>query len=246
MKRAIAAWFVALFMPLNAVAQEGPPLRDIEVDITDKPALQRGAKYFVNYCMGCHSAKYVRYSQVAEGLGIGPELTERNLILTDAKFFDPMAIAVPPKDAERWFGVPPPDLTETAHVRGEDWLYTYLTTFYRDESRPFGVNNLVFPDVAMPHVLWKLQGLQAPVMEEAAGPDGEKRRVITGLRLEHPGDMTPEEYDRAVRDVVTFLVYISRPYAMTSQRIGIGVVAVLLLFTVLAWLLKREYWREVE
>ncbi len=244
MRYSIAILAAALLLPFGASAAE-VPLQHIRVDVTDKPALQRGAKYFVNYCLSCHSAKYERYSEVAQGLGISQTLTVKNLIFTGRKFQDTMIVAMPPDDAKRWFGVAPPDLTEIAHIRGADWIYTYLKSFYLDKSRPFGVNNLVFPNVSMPHVLWMLQGWQVPVYKEVQDPDGQTRREITDLKLAQQGQMTPAQYDQAVHDLVTFLVYISEPYALASQYIGAWAVAALVLFTVLAYLLKREYWKDV-
>ena len=161
--RKILLTLLLLAAPVAALAADGVPLMKAHVDVTDIPSLQRGAKLFVNYCAGCHSAKYMRFNRIAADLQLPEDLVEQYLIFTGAKIGDTMTTVMSPQDAERWFGVAPPDLSLTARRRGADWVYTYLNSFYRDDSRPVGVNNLIFPDVGMPHVLWELQGMPMPV-----------------------------------------------------------------------------------
>ena len=159
-------------------ASSSHKLETATVDLGNEASLQRGAKYFVNYCLSCHSAKQLRYSRMAKDLNISPELVELNLMFTGEKIFDGMTIAMRPQDAEKWFGVNPPDLSLIARSRGADWLYTYLKSFYVDESRPFGTNNTLFPKVGMPHVLADLQGLQKPIYKEVELEGGGVKQVI--------------------------------------------------------------------
>ncbi len=178
MKKLILAFLLATVPAITMAAGGGVHLDDANVDVTDTESLQRGAKYFVNYCMGCHSAKYQRYNRMGRDMGLTEEEVKENLMFTTDNIGDTMNIAMKPEDAEKWFGVIPPDLSVTARSRGVDWIYTYLRTFYMDESRPFGVNNLVFKDVGMPHVMWGLQGAQKAVYKEVDG-----RKVIEKLEM---------------------------------------------------------------
>lgn len=222
----------------GSVALEHAP-----VDIGNKASLQRGAKYFVNYCLSCHSAKYSRFSRIGSDLDLTDIQVEDNLIFTDAKVRDTMRVALRPEDAKNWFGAPPPDLSLIARSRGADWVYTYLKSFYLDETRPFGVNNLVLPNASMPHVLWELQGWQ---QREAHGAEhGGHGAADHGLSLAVPGSLSPKEYDRVVLDLVNFLVYVGEPAQTERKRLGVWVVSFLLLFLVVAYLLKKEYWRDV-
>jgi ubiquinol-cytochrome c reductase cytochrome c1 subunit len=243
-RRLISALALFVFLPVIAMAAgEEQDLDHADIDLTNQTALQRGAKYFVNYCMGCHSARFVRYSRLAEDLDLSPEQVEQNLIFTGQEIGETMTNAMQPKDAEKWFGSPPPDLSLVARSRGVDWLYTYLRSFYLDDTRPFGVNNLVFPNVNMPHVLWQLQGWQIPVYKEAG--HGDEGKVIDHLKLIKPGLMTPDEYDRAVRDLIIFLAYIGEPARLTRLRVGTGVMLFLAVLLVLSYLLTKEYWKDV-
>ncbi|HEX5514961.1 MAG TPA: cytochrome c1 [Gammaproteobacteria bacterium] len=236
---------VLLFLGAPALGFAAGPeiqLMKARVDSSDTASLQRGAKLFVNYCAGCHSAEYMRLTRLAQDLDLPADLVEQYLIFTGAKIGDTMHTAMDPNDGKRWFGVTPPDLTLTARRRGADWVYTYLNTFYRDDSRPLGVNNLVFPDVGMPHVLWSLQGLPEPVYADA-GQDGLK---IVGVRVpEGSGQMSEREYLEASRDLTNFLVYMSEPIKSYRQSLGVKVILFLLVFLVLALLLKREYWKDI-
>lgn len=226
-----------------AAGAENIQLMKARVDSSDTASLQRGAKLFVNYCAGCHGAEYMRLTRLAQDLNLPADLVEQYLIFTGAKIGDTMQTAMDPNDGNRWFGVAPPDLTLTARRRGADWVYTYLNTFYRDDGRPLGVNNLVFPDVGMPHALWSLQGLPEPVYADGAGQEGLK---IVGVRVpEGSGQMSEREYLEASRDLTNFLVYMSEPIKSYRQSLGIKVILFLLVFLVLALLLKREYWKDI-
>ncbi|MGD2075073.1 MAG: cytochrome c1 [Gammaproteobacteria bacterium] len=234
-------------MPALALAAGGHDvhLDKANIDPTNKDSLQRGAKYFVNYCLSCHAAKYQRYNRTARDLGIREDNVIEYLMFTGEKIGDHMDVAMTKADGKTYFGAAPPDLTLVARVRGVDWLYSYLRAFYLDESRPFGVNNLVFPNVGMPHVLWQLQGWQKPVYETVTDADGHEHQVVEGLELVEAGSLTPEEYDRAVRDLVNFLAYMGEPVKQDRQRLGIKVLLYLLVFLVIAYLLKKEYWKDV-
>ncbi|MFV8782252.1 cytochrome b N-terminal domain-containing protein [Microbulbifer sp. SA54] len=250
------AVFLMAFVPIKAVgAESGVELDHINIDLNDKPSLQRGAKYFVNYCMGCHSANFSRWERVATDLEIPNELMLQNLVLGDDKIGDLMEISMKPEDSKVWFGATPPDLTLVARARSPEWLYTYLRSFYKDESRPTGVNNKVFPNVGMPHVLMELQGLP----ECAPGPKRDHGHVVRD-ELGNPimdancgslqvnkvkGSMTDVEYDQAVFDLVNFMEYIAEPMAETRKRIGFYVLAFILVFFIFAWLLNREYWKGI-
>lgn len=239
--RKILLILLLLAAPAAALAAEGVPLMNARTDVTDIPSLQRGAKMFVNYCAGCHGAKHMRFTRLAADLDLPDDLVEKYLIFTGAKIGDTMTTAMNPQDGVRWFGVAPPDLTLTARRRGADWVYTYLNSFYRDDSRPIGVNNLVFPDVGMPHVLWDLQGIPTPVYAD----NGQELHIV-GIRVpEKGGQMTPREYLEATRDLTNFLAYMSEPIKAYRQSLGIKVLLFLFVFLVLAVLLKREYWKDI-
>jgi len=224
-------------------ASEGGHTESIEIDLQNKSVLQRGAKYFVNYCQGCHAATYMRYSRLAEDLEIVPKLMGQNLIFGEQEIGDTMNSAMSEQDGAAWFGNAPPDLTLIARSHGVDALYSYLKNFYLDPSRPLGVNNLMVPDVAMPHVLGALQGWQKPVYEKSKDANGE--RVISHLELVKPGILTPAEYDQMVRELVTFLAYVGEPALMSRARIGTWVILFLCVLLVLSYLLKKEYWEDV-
>jgi len=218
------------------------------VDPHDMPSLQRGAKLFVNYCLNCHSANYMRYNRLQD-IGLNEKQIFENLVLTGVKVGDLMKISMDPKDAKEWFGAPPPDLTVVARSRasgagsGADWLYTYLRTFYRDPSRPTGWNNTTFPNVGMPHVLWELQGEQVMKDQKVHG-DGYEKAVETPV-MNKPGRMTQVEYDRAVADLVNYMVYMAEPAAHNRKLIGLIVLLVLSVLVVLAYAIKKEFWKDV-
>jgi len=225
------------------------------IDEHDLISLQRGAQVYVNYCLGCHGASYMRYNRLEE-LGLTAQQIRDNLIFTDAKVGDLMKNNMDPRDAKEWFGALPPDLTVIARSRsshagtGADWLYTYLRSFYRDPARPTGWNNVVYRDVGMPHVLWQLQGeqeLRAEVIAIPRGSDEEDavKHEEQKLVLARPGSLSPVEYDRLVADLVNFLAYMAEPAKRTRVEVGIYVLLFLGVLFVLAYALKKEYWKDV-
>jgi ubiquinol-cytochrome c reductase cytochrome c1 subunit len=242
-----AAIVLALVLAPGAHASEAPAgMAHANVDVGNVASLQRGARNFVNYCMGCHSAQYVRYNRLAQDLGIGEKQLVENLMFAAQKPQETMTIAMRPEDAEHWFGVAPPDLSLIARSRGADYLFNFLRGFYADPSRPNGVNNVMLPSTAMPHVLWELQGVQEAVFVEEAAEGGTSQKKLAELRLATPGKLTPEEYDRFVRDTVNFLVYIGEPMQLERQRLGYWVLGFLAIFGILAYLLKQEIWKDVK
>lgn len=249
MKIARNLLLILLFAPFAAFAASTDMSLDrAPIDSKDLPSLQRGARVFVNYCLNCHSANYMRYNRLQD-LGLTEQQIRDNLIFTGAKVGDQMKIAMDQKDAKEWFGAPPPDLTVTARSRsshagsGADWLYTYLRSFYRDPARPNGWNNTVYPNVAMPHVLWELQGEQVlkEVKVQAAGYVKIERRPV----LEKAGKLTALEYDRLVADLVNYLAYMAEPAADARKEIGMYVLLFLALLWALAYALKKEFWKDV-
>ncbi|MGO2507643.1 MAG: cytochrome c1 [Vibrio hibernica] len=237
---------LSLMLPLSVMAAGGNVHLDkANNDLTDQASLQRGAKTFMSYCSGCHSTQYQRYQRVATDLGIPDDLMKENLILDpNSKIGDLMTNSIPEKDAAKWFGAPPPDLTLVARVRGVDWLYTYLRSFYADPTRPFGVNNIIFPSVGMPHVLEGLQGIPEPVYTIKT-VDGKEHKTVTSTRVDKMGELTPQEYDQTVRDLVNFLEYSGDPVKLERHALGWWVMAFLVFFTIIVVLLKKEYWRDV-
>jgi len=218
-------------------------------DVSNKASLQRGARNFVNYCSGCHTAKYVRYNRLAADLDLTDVQVKDNLIFTGVKVTDTMNNNMEPADGKAWFGKTPPDLSLIARSRGVDYLYTFLHSFYLDPSRPTGTNNTVLPGAAMPHVLWELQGLQKAVYEGKTSEDGKRvDKVFKGLEIEEKdkGKLSPEEYDQFVRDTVNFLDYIGEPGQVERRNLGIRVTGFLLVLFLLAYALKKEYWKDIK
>jgi ubiquinol-cytochrome c reductase cytochrome c1 subunit len=210
-------------------------------DVSDIASLQRGAKYVVNYCVGCHSAQYVRYNRIGADLGLTEDELAENLMFTTERPFDTIQNAMRDGDAVRWFGVAPPDLSLIARSRGTDYIYNFLRGFYADPSTATGANNLWLANTAMPHVLWELQGIRELVVDEsedgvAAEPHFEVLR---------PGVMDEGEFDEVVRDIVNFLDYIGEPIQVERRALGVRVIAFLLLFLVISYMLKREIWKDV-
>lgn len=214
-------------------------------DVSNAASLQRGARNFVNYCQGCHSAKYVRYNQLARDLGMTEEQVIDNLMFGAAKPTETMDIAMRPADGLRWFGIAPPDLSLIARSKGVDYVYNFLRSFYVDPKRPAGVNNLMLPNAAMPHVLWELQGQQRAVFADEVH-DGARQIVFSKFEQVSPGKLSPEEYDAFVRDTVNFLEYIAEPMKLKRQSLGVLVIAFLLVFGIFAYLLKQEIWKDVK
>lgn len=241
--QSLAVFVLGLATSAAALAASGGNLQQAGTDLDDRASLQRGAQLYMNYCSGCHSLKYLRYSRMAEDLGLGEDEVMQNLNFTGAKFGETVGGAMPVAGSTEWFGKAPPDLSLIARVRGSDWIYTYLKSFYLDESRPVGWNNTVFPNASMPNPLWHLQGLQhAEYGKAEAGGE----RPVTKLTVTQPGTLDAQGFDRVARDITAFLEYAGEPAALKRQSIGVWVVLFLALLTFLAWLLKKEYWRDVE
>lgn len=243
-KAAAAVTGLLLTFGFGAAHAAGPGAELMQAGTTleDIASLQRGAKLYMNYCSGCHSLKYLRYQRMAEDLGLSEEEVMGNLNFTGAKIGDHIEASMPQEGAEKWFGKMPPDLTLIARVRGVDWIYTYLQSFYLDESRPLGWNNRLFPNASMPNPLWELQGLQHAEFGKAeAGGD----RPVKALKVTQPGQQKPEEFDQTVRDITAFLEYAAEPAGLKRQGVGVWVILFLAFFTFLAWLLNREYWRDI-
>jgi ubiquinol-cytochrome c reductase cytochrome c1 subunit len=216
-------------------------------DITNMASLQRGARNFVNYCQGCHSARYVRYGRLGKDLGLSEQQVIDNLMFTGERIHDTMKISMRPEDAAHWFGTTPPDLSLIARSRGPDYIYSFLKSFYLDPSRPTGVNNRVLPQTAMPDVLWELQGLQEAVYDgESDAEHNAVHKRFKEFRSVRPGTLTPKEYDDFVRDTVNFLAYIGEPMQLERRSIGFRVLAFLLVFFLFAYFLKKEYWKDVK
>ena len=231
MKKFILAFLAAV--PMLALAA-GPSvdLDKANNDLTDKESLKRGFVSYINYCLGCHQLQYQRYNRTFADLGISEEEGKAKYMYTGEKVGDHITNTMPAKEAAEWFGTAPPDLTLEARLRSPDWIYTYLTSFYVDESRPFGVNNKVFKDVGMPHVLQNLQGIRTidehGNLSEASG-----------------GSMTAEEYDEFARDLTNFLEYTGEPNKLEREAMGYKVIGFLVIFFIFSYFLKKEYWRDI-
>jgi ubiquinol-cytochrome c reductase cytochrome c1 subunit len=254
MKRLLSVVLIALLPALSFADSHGVDLESVDIDVSDKVALQDGAQTFVNYCMGCHSARFQRYERVADDLGIPHERMLEELAPAGAKIGDHMTIGMRPGDAKTWFGAAPPDLTLVARVRGTDWLYGYLRSFYEDPTRPWGVNNTVSPNVAMPNVLEGLQGRQRLGCSEAQRSESGKKHTGTALNHEgcdqlvsvpNTGTLTQAQFDERVKNLVTFLAYSANPDKLQHQRIGTYVLLYLAVLFILAYLLKREFWKDI-
>ena len=237
-----------LFAPLAAAfsahaSEGGYRLDTAPIVPTDLLSLQSGARTFVNYCLNCHGAQFMRYNRLTD-LGLTEAEIRDNLILTDAKVGDTMKVALTTKDGKAMFGVAPPDLSVVARARGADWIYTYLRTFYRDDKSPTGWNNAVFPTVAMPNPLWALQGERS--MEVVEGKEGEGHGALEYKWTQlSPGTQNTVQYDTTVRDLVNFLVYVGEPAAVNRRRIGVAVLYALGVLFIFAYALKKEYWKDV-
>ncbi len=270
MKNIFISLTLVLASTFTLAAGSNFPLMDFTPELKDKAALQRGAQTYVNYCFGCHSMKYMRYGRLAADLGIPDELAEEFFIFDGSKVGGLMQTPVPAKTAKKWFGAAPPDLTLVSRARGEKWLYTYLKTFYVDPSRPYGYNNLLFKDVGMPNVLQTLQGDQACAPAWAIAENGGvKRDPVTNenvpdasqpcartAHVEGTGSLSEEEFDQVIKELVSFMVYAGEPVKLynrtflgmdLSEREVYGVYALLFLafFGVFAYLLNREYWKDI-
>jgi len=254
MSRILIIVTVLLFPTLGWSAGGGNtyPNDKIEIDWDDMAAMQRGARTFVNYCMSCHAAAYSRYNRVGADLGIPDDLVLDNLVFTTDANGDKTKVGALMKTtmtqqfAEEAFGIAPPDLSLVARSRGVDWLYNYLRGFYIDDSRVgLGINNGVFANVGMPHVLAELQGLQIPKYRTISDGHGGEQEVIVGFEIIKPGSMSKSEYDTTIHDLVAFLDYLAEPYKQTRKNVGTGVIIFLFVFLILAYLLKKEYWKDI-
>lgn len=243
-----------------ALASEGGSLPSAQTNLRDTAGLQRGAKLFMNYCSGCHSLKYLRYSRMAKDLHLSQEQVMRYLNFTGAKFGSPILSSMPAEQAENWFGKAPPDLSLVVKAKGADWVSAYLHSFYLDPSATTGWNNTVFPNASMPNVLWPLQGVQKLVSAEHAAAEGAAESVVAEtsehgestadghgptLVLAEAGRMTPEQFDQAIRDLTSFLQYAAEPAALQRRSMGVWVLLYLGFFTLLAWFLKKEFWKDI-
>jgi ubiquinol-cytochrome c reductase cytochrome c1 subunit len=258
MKKLLISLLVALWamgaLPLARASGDGIALDRFPTQrVTDISALQHGAKLFVNYCLNCHSASYMRYNRMQD-IGLTEEQIRKNLMFAGKKVGDPMTVALNPVDAKNWFGAAPPDLSVIARSRagnggsGADYLYTYLRTFYRDDTTTTGWNNLAFPSVAMPNALWELQGQQRAVFAQEKDPHDAARttHVFKGFEPIAAGSMTPAQYNEAVADLVAYLQWMGEPDQGKRVRLGVFVLLCLAVFTVIAWRLNAAYWKDVK
>ncbi len=232
-------------------AAEGDMPYEFTPDLSNQDALQRGARTFVNYCLSCHSAAYMRYNRMGEDLGIPDNVLLDNFMFGTDRVGDTMDIAMTSESGNLYFGIAPPDLSVMARAHGAEWLYNYLMTFYRDPSKPTGVNNLVFRDVAMPHVLWEIQGWQEAIYVEETGTDGLVTRTIESLELveapvSKPEVYQDESYEETVSDLVNFMVYLGEPIKLKRYSFGKWVIIYLVLLLILVYFLKNEYWKDVQ
>ena len=250
-KKILTGLALACGVLATAQANTGGPAWDKAPNrINDMGALQNGAKLFANYCLNCHSAAFMRYTRLTD-LGLTQEQIKDNLLVTDSKIGETMTASIDPVQAKEWFGNAPPDLTVIARSRagangtGADYLYTYMRTFYRDDTRPTGWNNLVFPNVAMPHALWQLQGDRRAVFEEVEH-HGQKVTEFKGFEQVTPGTMTPAEYDNAIGDLVNYLQWMGEPAQTKRQHVGLWVLLFLAGFTFITWNLNKAYWKDIK
>ncbi len=244
MRIAVIALGLSLTLAGAAAGQFEAELDPANNNVANTASLQRGAKYFVNYCLGCHSAQYVRYNRLAEDLQLSEQQLTDNLMFTGEQPFDTMSRAMRADDAERWFNVAPPDLSLIARSRGTDYIYTFLRSFHVAPERPTGVDNIVLPGTSMPHVLWQLQGTQRAVFntdEEHGGA-----QVFERFETVRPGELSTEDFNDVVRDIVNFLDYIGEPIKRERQQLGIRVIGFLLVFLLIAYMLKKEIWKDVK
>jgi len=249
----LSSVIACLMLPVLAqAAGGGAALQHANNDVGDIASLQRGARNFVNYCLGCHTAKYIRYSKLQEDLKLSEEQVVNNLMFAAKKTDELMTIAMPKDAAEQWFGQAPPDLTLVARSRGTDWLFSFLRSFYLDDETATGVNNLMLPNASMPHVLWELQGLQKATFSETENADGSVTKhfgdpgFFEHFDVEQEGTMSAEDYDLFVRDLVNFLDWAGTPEQLQRRSLGIWVLAFLLVFLIFAYLLKVEIWKDVK
>jgi ubiquinol-cytochrome c reductase cytochrome c1 subunit len=251
MKKLILTLMLALGCVYGAHASEGGEVAwdKAPSHTNDLPALQNGAKLFVNYCLNCHSAAFMRFNRLQD-IGLTEQQIKDNLLFVGDKVGDTMKAPIDPKEAKEWFGAVPPDLTLVARSRaghggtGADYLYTYMRSFYRDDTRPTGWNNLVFPNVGMPHVLWELQGDREPQFEKTEA-HGHELEVFKGWKQVTPGQMSSQQYDQAVGDLVGYLEWMAEPAQNHRVRVGAWVMLFLTLLLVIVWRLNAAFWKDI-
>lgn len=241
MKKLLILFVLAGMPAATLAATSAVPLDAVNIDLSDVKSLQNGARIFSKYCLSCHNAAFMRYNRIGQDLGFSDEQIKAELMFAGDKVGDLMKTAMPAADAKLWFGTVPPDLTDEARYRGPNWIYTYMRGFYRDEKSQTGWNNTVFPSVAMPHVLTDWQGVQRAVFKTDAGGVS----VFDHFETERAGSMNKEQFDTAVRDLVNFMVYLGEPAKLVRYRLGVMVLAFLAFFLIFAYLLKKEYWKDV-
>ncbi len=234
-----------LALPTASFAEGDAKLPHSDNDVRNIPSLQRGARNFINYCSGCHSAQFVRFNRIGTDLGISEAELKANLMFTAERSFETIRSSMSPADARKWFGNAPPDLSLMARARSPDYLFAFLTGFYADPSRPTGVNNVVLPGTAMPHVLADLQGVQTLLPAPPGEAEDEDADVTSRLKPGSSGTLSPEKYAEFARDTVNFLEYIGEPAQVKRRDLGVWVTLFLLVFTGFAFLLKREYFRDI-
>jgi len=244
----VLALVVGLVATTANASGDGGKLLPAGNDVDNIQSLQRGARNFINYCSGCHSAEYVRYNTIARDLDLTEDQLVNNLMFNAERTFETIVASMPGKDAERWFGRQPPDLSLRARAKGTDYIYNLLKSFYLDPNSPTGVDNLVLSGTSMPHVLWELQGYQKAVYvdEPVAGQDGGTRRVFEKLEVVSAGTMSAAEYDDFVRDTVNFLEYIGEPERSIRRTVGVWVIIFLIFFLIISSMLKKQIWKDVE
>jgi ubiquinol-cytochrome c reductase cytochrome c1 subunit len=251
LKKLIAA--LTLVPALVLASESDYPLDHAPDRTRDLPALQNGARLFVNYCLNCHSASAMRYNRLTD-IGLTEEQIKSNLLFTTDKVGDLMKVTLPAKDAKDWFGAVPPDLSVIARAKasgagsGSDWLYTYLRTFYKDDTRPTGWNNIVFPNVGMPHALWELQGIRTVKYVDEKDPHDANKTVhkFAGFEQVKPGKLSTLEFDNATADLVGYLDWMSEPVQNDRKRLGVWVLLFLGVFSFLAWRLNASYWKDIK
>ena len=241
----LASTAAGLLFAVAALAASGGPVQQAGNDLSDQASLQRGATAYMNYCSGCHSLKFLRYQRMAEDLGLTEEEVMGNLNFTGAKYGEHIQVTMRNADGAAWFGNAPPDLSLISRVRGSNWIYTYLKSFYLDDTRPLGWNNQLFPNVSMPNPLWELQGEQRPLYNKVES-HGQEVEMLRGWEQVKPGTMAPAQFDQNVGDLVAYLQWMSEPGQNSRVRIGVWVMLFLAVFTVVAWRLNAAFWKDIK
>lgn len=237
----LIATLVIFSVALSLHAESSLHLQTADHDAFDQLSVIRGAEYFGEYCLGCHSLRQIRYSRISKDLHVDETRMREILLFGENKVHDPILSSMDPQVASQAFGAPPPDLSLVVRSKGADWVLTYLKTFYQDPNRPLGVNNLLLPNASMPNVLWELQGSQKPIIEMHGG-----KAVVTGVESESPGSLTGRQFDKVANDIVNFLTYVSEPSMLSRIPLGKYVIAYLLLLTWIFHRLKKEYWKDID